>query len=174
MKKLLNSKEIYKGKIIKVFFDEVEVDGNLLMREVVRHNGGSAVLAERKGFFAFVRQYRHPLGREFLELPAGTRDGNETGEVTACRELQEECGLKAKDLLHICDFAVSPGYSDEILHIYYASDFEEVDRRLDEDEFLSVEWIDKKTAIQMAINGEIQDGKTLTALLWYQAKFGAL
>ena len=95
---------------------------------------------------------------------------------------QERCGKQAnrhkgnrqKDLLHICDFAVSPGYSDEILHIYYASDFEEVDRRLDEDEFLSVEWIDKKIAIQMAINGEIQDGKTLTALLWYQAKFGAL
>ncbi len=170
MKKLLSSKELYKGKIINVYLEEVEVDGNRLVREVVRHNGGSAVLAEKDGLFAFVRQYRHPNGRNFLEIPAGTRDGDELGEVTAYRELQEECGLKAKSLTHICDFAVSPGYSNEILHIYYANDFETVERHLDEDEFLSVEWIDKEVAISMAINGEIQDGKTLTALLWYKAK----
>ena len=127
MKKLLNSKSIYNGKIINVFVDEVEVNGNLLVREVVRHNGGASVLAEKDGCFAFVSQYRHPHGRELLELPAGTRDGDELGELTAYRELQEECGLRAKKLTHICDFAVSPGYSSEILHLYYANEFDIVE-----------------------------------------------
>lgn len=171
MKKLLNSKSIYNGKIINVFVDEVEVNGNLLVREVVRHNGGASVLAEKDGCFAFVSQYRHPHGRELLELPAGTRDGDELGELTAYRELQEECGLRAKKLTHICDFAVSPGYSSEILHLYYANEFDIVEAHLDEDEFLSVKWIKKEEALKMALNGEIIDGKTLTALFWYSVKF---
>ena len=171
MKKILNSKTIYDGKIINVSLDEVEVDGNLLIREVVHHRGGASVLAEKDGCFAFVKQYRHPHGRDFLELPAGTRDGNETGEVTALRELQEDCGLKAKKLIHICDFAVSPGYSNEVLHLFYANEFETVDCNLDDDEFLSVEWIDKEKALNMALSGEIIDGKTLTAILWYNVNF---
>lgn len=171
MKKLLNSKNIYAGKIVNLFVEEVEVDGNLLVREVVRHRGGASVLAEKDGCFAFVSQYRHPHGRAFLELPAGTKDGEETGESTAFRELQEECGLKAKKLVHICDFAVSPGYSSEILHLYYANEFEIVDAHLDDDEFLSVKWIEKDKAIEMALNGDIIDGKTITALLWYKVKY---
>ncbi len=172
MKKLLNSKAIYNGKVINVYLDEVEYDGMLLKREVVRHRGGAAVLAEKDGKFAFVRQYRHPFGELFFEIPAGTRDGDESGETTAFRELQEECGLKAEKLEHICDYAVSPGYTDEVLHLFYANAFEEVSQHFDDDEELTVEWLDKKLCLSMAINGEIKDGKTMIVLLWYLNKYG--
>ena len=172
MKKLLSSQTIYEGKIIKVYLEKVEYDGSLLTREVVRHRGGAGILAEKDGKFAFVRQYRHPFGEVFFEIPAGTRDGGESGEITAFRELQEECGLKAKSLRHICDYAVSPGYTDEVLHLYYANDFELTNQNLDDDEQLTVEWIDKKTCFEMALNGQIKDGKTMLVLSWYQNVFG--
>ena len=167
MKKLLNSKEIYKGKIVSLYFDEVEYDGMNLKREVVRHRGGSAVLAKLNEKFAFVRQYRHPFGEEFFEIPAGTRDFNEDPKQTAYRELQEECGLRAKDLQLICEYAVSPGYTDEVLYLYYADEFDFVEQNFDEDEKLSVEWLSVQECIDMALNGKIKDGKTNIVLLWY-------
>lgn len=171
MSKLLSSKTIYEGKVINVYLERVENEGQTLTREVVRHRGGAAVLAERNGKFAFVRQYRHPFCDNFLEVPAGTRDGNEAGEETAFRELQEECGLKAKKLYHVCDYAVSPGYTDEVLHLFYANDFEEVNQNFDDDESLTVEWIDKEKCFEMALNGEFLDGKVMILLFWYMNRF---
>ena len=141
----------------------------LLKREVVRHRGGAAVLAERDGKFAFVRQYRHPCGEDFFEIPAGTKDSTEKSEATAYRELQEECGLKADHFTFICDYAVSPGYTDEVLSLFYANNFTDVAQSLDEDESLSVEWVSVEESLQMALSGKIKDGKTLVALLWYNA-----
>ena len=106
MIKLLNSQKIFDGRVIKVFRDEISEDGVSLYREVVRHGGGACVLAEKDGAFAFVRQYRHPVGEYMLELPAGKREGNEDFEVTARRELEEECALKAKELKKITVFAL--------------------------------------------------------------------
>ena len=170
MKMLLKSDCIYNGKIVNLFFDEVEYNGMLLKREVIRHRGGAAVLAEKDGKFAFVRQYRHPFGKEILEIPAGTKDGSESGEVTAIRELMEECGLKANKVEFITDFFVSPGYTDEVLNLYYANEFELVDQNFDDDEDLTVLWIDKNECFKMALNGEISDGKTQLVLFWYMAK----
>lgn len=169
MTKILSTKTIYNGKVINLYFDEVEHDGMLLKREVVRHRGGAAVLAERDGKFAFVRQYRHPFREDFFEIPAGTKDSTEKSEATAYRELQEECGLKADHFTFICDYAVSPGYTDEVLSLFYANNFTDVAQSLDEDESLSVEWVSVEESLQMALTGKIKDGKTLVALLWYNA-----
>ena len=172
MKKLLKSDFIYKGRVVNLYLEEVEYNGMKLTREVVRHNGGAGILAEKDGKFVFVSQYRHPFGDLFLEIPAGTRDGNEAGEITAYRELIEECGLKAKILHFICDYAVSPGSTNEVLNLFYANDFELVEQHFDDDEDLSLVWIDKQKCIDMALNGEFKDGKTMLALLWYIAKYG--
>ncbi len=169
MIKLLNSQKIFDGRVIKVFRDEISEDGVSLYREVVRHGGGACVLAEKDGAFAFVRQYRHPVGEYMLELPAGKREGNEDFEVTARRELEEECALKAKELKKITVFAVSPGYDDELIGVFYANKFENSKQKLDDDEILTFEWIEKQKAFEMAENGEITDGKTLLALWWYKA-----
>lgn len=164
-----NKKEIYKGKVVDLFVDELEIDGAKVRREVVRHRGGAAILAEKDGRFAFVRQYRHPMGEEIWEIPAGTRDENEPPETTALRELEEECGLVAKNLRLIGRFAVSPGYTDEILYIYFADEFDRGTVHLDDDEFLSFSWIEKEKAFEMAESGEIYDGKTLFALYKYKS-----
>ena len=169
MIKLLNSQKIFDGRVIKVFRDEISEDGVSLYREVVSHGGGACVLAEKDGAFAFVRQYRHPVGEYMLELPAGKREGNEDFEVTARRELEEECALKAKELKKITVFAVSPGYDDELIGVFYANKFENSKQKLDDDEILTFEWIEKQKAFEMAENGGITDGKTLLALWWYKA-----
>ena len=169
MIKLLNSQKIFDGRVIKVFRDEISEDGVSLYREVVRHGGGACGLAEKDGAFAFVRQYRHPVGEYMLELPAGKREGNEDFEVTARRELEEECALNAKELKKITVFAVSPGYDDELIGVFYANKFENSKQKLDDDEILTFEWIEKQKAFEMAENGGITDGKTLLALWWYKA-----
>ena len=169
MKNLISSKLLYDGRVIKVFFEEVEVDGMLLKREIVRHNGGCAVLTEKDGKFAFVSQYRHPFGEDFFELPAGMREIGEATDITAAREVEEECGLKPTSLEFICEFAVSPGYTNEIISIYYANDFIISKQNFDEDEKIIVHWLDKDEALNLAKSGKIKDGKTLVALLWYMA-----
>lgn len=169
MKKILSSKSLYDGKIIKVFLDEVMVDDLYMKREVVRHRGGCAILAERDDKFVFVTQYRHPFGEDFFEIPAGTREVGEDVAVTASRELEEECGFKPKGLQFICEYAVSPGYTDEVLYLYYANELVESKQNFDEDERINLIWMPKKQALDLAKSGKIKDGKTLISLLWYIA-----
>lgn len=170
--KLVSSELKYNGRIIKVYLDSLDIDSQIVYREIIRHNGGACVLAERDGKFAFVKQYRHPFGRDFLEIPAGTKDAGERPEVTAIRELEEECGLVAKNIIFVCDFAVSPGYTDESISIYYCNKFENGNQKLDEDEKLSVLWLEKEVVFNMLTSGQIKDGKTVMALYWYMLKFG--
>lgn len=170
MNKTISSKSIYNGKVVKLFVDKIQNDDIFAVREVVRHSGGAAVLAEKDGKFAFVRQYRHPLGEEIYEIPAGTREQGEDPIVTAARELSEECGLIPKNLALISAFAVSPGYTDEILHVYYADEFEYSHVCLDSDERLVTRWIDKEKALKMLSEQAFIDAKTIIALQWYKNK----
>ncbi len=166
MQKIVKSQTIYEGRVIKVYRDRVMQGETEVLREVVRHSGGACVLAEKNGKFAFVRQYRHAVGRDMLEIPAGKRDGGEDFCVTAARELQEECALKPLALKKIAEVCVSPGYDDEVIGIFYANSFEPSVQHLDDDEELTVEWIDKFAAYDMVKKGEITDAKTVIALLW--------
>ena len=103
MIKTLKSEIIYDGRVIKVYRDEIEQSGKPAVREIVRHGGGACVLAEKGGKFAFVKQYRHALGKDVLEIPAGKRENGEAFEITACRELEEECALKPQKIKKITE-----------------------------------------------------------------------
>ena len=136
--KTLSSQSIFDGRIIHVHVDEVELEnGKTAMREVVDHPGGVsvAVLTEKNELF-FVRQFRYPFGEVTEELPAGKMDRGETHEAAARRELSEEVGCEAGELLYLGELLVSPGYSTEAIHMYLARELTHGAQHLDEDEFL--------------------------------------
>ena len=102
--------------------------------------------------------------QEFQKLSGGIK-----GRFTAAlRELEEECGLVANEIQFICEFAVSPGYTDEKIFLYYANNFNKGKQNFDEDESLTVIWMQKEQAFEMLKNGEIKDAKTVIALQWYK------
>lgn len=163
-----NKKEyIYKGKILSLRKDEVILpDGKSAIREVVEHSGGSTVLCEKDGEILLVKQFRYPYKEITLELPAGKLNEGETPEQTAIRELEEEGGIIAGRVKKLFDVYPTPAYTNEIIRIYQAEDIKEGAVNLDEDEFLSAVWVDKKELKRMIDSGEIKDAKTLIALLY--------
>ena len=164
--KTKNSTVLYDGKILTLTKDEVILkNGKTALREVVHHSGGSTVLCEKDGKILLVKQFRYPYKKELLELPAGKLNKGETPKETAIRELREEAGVVCKDVELLFECYPSPGYTDEVIYIYKATDFTFTSQNLDEDEFLSAVWIDKEKLKEMVKNKEIKDGKTLIALL---------
>lgn len=164
--KTVSKNYIYNGKILNLRKDEITLpNGAFAVREVVEHSGGSAVLCERDGKILLVKQFRYPYKEEIWEIPAGKLNPGETPEETAFRELEEEGGVIAARMEKLFDVYPSPGYTDEIIRIYLASEISDGVRHLDEDEFLSGEWFDKETLKKMIESGEIKDGKTLIVLL---------
>ena len=165
--KTLSSESIYKGKVLNLKKDKVElIDNSTSYREVVEHSGGACVLCEMDGKILLVNQFRYPYKCELLELPAGKINPNEQPEITAIRELEEEGGIKAERVELMFKVYPSPGYTNEIIYVYKAvGKIEKTQTRLDEDEFLDAVWLDKQTLKQMIQKGEIKDGKTLIGLL---------
>ncbi len=164
--KTLNKNYIYKGKILNLRRDDVVLpDGNTAIREIVEHSGGACVLVENEGKFLFVKQFRYAYGKEIYEIPAGKINLGEDTSVTAIRELEEECGYRAESVELMFKCYPSPGYTNEIIYIYKAKNITKTTTHLDEDEFLSCEWIDRETVKRMIASGELCDGKTLIALL---------
>ncbi len=142
-------------------------DGRESVQDVIEHPGGITVVAfDPDGMLLMVRQYRHPAGRYLLELPAGTMDPDETPEVCAERELQEETGYRPGDLRKLGGFYLAPGYDAEYQHVFYASQLTESKLEGDE-ETLSLERYDFQEALQMVSDGRIEDAKTAGALLLY-------
>lgn len=166
MSRVIKSQTVYEGKVIKVYREYITQGDGEALREVVRHSGGACVLAEKNGEFAFVRQYRHAMDKDMLEIPAGKLENGEAFNITAARELEEECALKPLNLTKIAEVCVSPGYDDEVIGIFFASEFSPSVQKLDDDEELTVEWIKKEQAYAMVRSGEITDAKTVIALLW--------
>ncbi|MBO4262701.1 MAG: NUDIX hydrolase [Clostridia bacterium] len=171
MEKTLSSKKIYDGNVIKLRVDEIENDeGKKGSREIISHNGGAAVLAVKDGKILLERQFRYAYGEELWEVPAGKRDKNEDFAVTARRELEEETGYVPTSLKEIFTMYPSPGYTDEIIKIFYADEFVSGKTHLDETEELTAEWVDEKHAYKLINDGKVKDAKTLIALLWNKAK----
>lgn len=170
VEKQLESKIVFQGNVIKVRLDKVELpDHTAATREVFEHPGGCAILAldfDDKIFF--VKQYRYPLGQVITELPAGKIDANEQPFSTAKRELEEEIGYQAKSWRSLGIIYPSPGYLQEVLHLYLATDLTKTKQDLDEGEFLIVEKYSLEKAVQMIASGEISDAKTIVALLKYK------
>jgi|SRR5687768_2078427 len=164
---LISSEVLVEGRAFKVRRDALKTpDGRQTKLEIVEH-GGSVVLLpiDSEGNLLFVHQYRHAVGRDLMELPAGTRDGEEPFEECAAREIREETGMEAGSLLKIGEFYLVPGYSTEFMAVFVATELKENPLQADEDEFLQVEKIPLKQAIEMAEQGRVQDAKSLAALL---------
>ena len=171
LEKQLSSKEIFQGRVVHLFLDEIELpNGHKSTREVIRHQGAVCIVPLLEdGRVLMVRQYRYPFSQVMLELPAGKIDPGETPDVCAVRELSEETGAVAESLLPLGDFYPSVAYTDEVIHLYLAKGLHFGAMHTDEDEFLQLERIPLRELINQVMAGEIPDGKTQTALLkaWY-------
>ena len=164
---LIKSETLLQGRAFKVRRDYLKTpNGRETKLEIIEH-GGSVVLIplDDDGNLLFVRQYRHAAGADLLELPAGTRDENEPFEKCAAREIREETGMEAGKLQKVGEFYLAPGYSTELMAVFLATDLKHNPLEADEDEFLQVEKIPLKKAIEMAEGGDIPDAKSLAALL---------
>lgn len=166
--KEISTKKIYDGKVVKLRLDDVITDKGIpAKREVVSHNGGSSVLAVKDGKILLEKQFRYPYNEVLWEIPAGKRDGDEEFIETAKRELEEETGYIPLNLKEVFKVYPTPGYSDEIIGIFYADEFKKGNIHFDETEDISSFFLEPDEVYSMIEKGEIKDGKTLIALLWY-------
>jgi len=166
--KQLTSEYIYEGKVIKLRRDTALLpNGNTAAREVIEHNGGVCVAAlTDNDEILFVRQFRYPYFETVLEIPAGKRD-SATEDPLKCgiRELKEETGATAERFIPLGELYPTPGYCGEIIWLFAATGLTFGNACPDEDEFLSVEKIPLKKAVEMILSGEIKDAKTQAAVL---------
>jgi ADP-ribose pyrophosphatase len=161
----LSTQPVFDGKIISLQVDTVRLpDGNTATREVVKHPGAVAVLALSNNKMLVVEQYRQPMQRTEVEIPAGKLDKGEDPLVAAGRELQEETGFHSGDLKLLKSFYTSPGFADEIIHLYVTTNAQPGDMSLDEDEFLEVSELTLEEAYQYMADGRIADAKTMMAV----------
>ncbi|HEK6347605.1 NUDIX hydrolase [Staphylococcus aureus] len=164
--KTIDRTVIYNGKIVDVEIHTVILpNGETSTRELVYHNGAVAVCAlTPKKEVVLVKQYRKPVEKPLLEIPAGKLEDDEDRVEAAKRELEEETGYIAKELTHVVDMYGSPGFCDEQLSIYFTDNVEEGTVHLDEDEFVEVIKVPIENVKSMLMNKEIEDAKTIIAL----------
>ncbi len=167
LEKRIDGEEKYKGVIVRVRLDRAELcDGKIVRREVVEHPGGVCILpVDEEGNCTMVRQFRYPFGRMMLEAPAGKLEYGEDPLECAVRELSEETGYTADELIDLGAMCTSPGFSTEVLHIYLALGLHAGKSHPDEGEFLNVEKIPLNKLSEMVMANEIDDGKTIAAVL---------
>ncbi len=163
---LLKSEVLMKGRAFCIRRDYLKTpDGRETKYDIIEHSGSVVIIPiDDNGNVLLVRQYRHATGGDLLELPAGTLDDAEDPYVCAAREIREETGKAADKLTELGEFYLAPGYSTEFMIVYLATGLSDDPLEADADEFLSVESIPIREAIQMAERGEIPDAKSLAAL----------
>lgn len=162
---LIRSEKVYSGRAFSIRRDQVLLpDKRQTDLDIVDHVGSVVILPiDAQGNILFVRQYRHAVGLDLLELPAGTLEPGEEAETCAHREVREETGMSAGSLQPLGGFFLAPGYSTEYMHVYLASDLSVDPLDADADEFLSVEKIPVRKALSMASQGLLPDAKSLAA-----------
>jgi ADP-ribose pyrophosphatase len=170
IEKTLNKQTIYQGKIISVDITEVLLpNGQRASREIVRHQGAVGILAvtpENK--MLMVRQFRKPLERAIIEIPAGKLEQGENPLQCAKRELKEETGFDAQIFKPLTSFYTSPGFANEILHLYWAEELTNGEAAPDEDEFVDILEVSLPEAFDYIQTGEIIDAKTILAVYYWQ------
>ncbi len=163
-----SNKEVFSGRLLKVQLDHVTLpDGNDTTREYIHHPGAVAIvplLAD--GRVVLVKQCRYPLRTLLWEIPAGKLDHGDSEDPMDCarRELSEETGYEAQNWQHLISIATTPGFSDEIIHLYKAWDLQKFAQHTDEDEFIGVQAFTPQQLRTMVAAGELYDAKTLCAL----------
>jgi ADP-ribose pyrophosphatase len=163
----ISSEVLLQGRVFKIRRDTLKApDGRETKYEIIEH-GGSVVIVpiDGNGNVLFVRQYRHAAGNDLLELPAGTRDGEEPFEECAAREIREETGMESGTLQKVGEFYLAPGYSTEFMAVFLATDLKDNPLDGDDDEFLELEKIPLKEVNAMFERGDMLDAKSLAAWL---------
>jgi len=170
----IGKEKIFSGKIIDLYVEDVELpNGKTSKREIIKHPGAVAIIAVTdEGKILMVRQYRKALERTLVEIPAGKLEKGEEPFKTAKRELEEETGYTCKHLKPLISFYTSPGFADELVHLYLAQGLEKLDvkKDLDEDEFVDLLEVTLEEANQLVQSGEIYDAKTAYAVLYLNLK----
>ena len=165
--KTLNSKVMFEGRILKMMVDDVELpDGTTSFREIVGHPGGVCVAPiDDDNNLYFVKQYRYPYHEIVLELPAGKLEKGMSPLENGKRELKEEVGAEGYSFISLGQVYPSPGYTQEIIHLYACKIKNIGNQQLDQGEFLNVEKIHIDKAVEMVLNNQLPDSKTQIAIL---------
>lgn len=166
---IIGSEYVYEGKIVNLRVDRVRFpSGDIKPREVVEHRPAVAILAaDADGGIYLVSQYRHAIGEVIYEIPAGLVEDGESNAETASRELQEEAGLKPGSLREIFTLYSSPGFSDEKIFFFLATDLTPSKLPQDDDEYVVANKFSLAEIRRMIADGRINDAKTVAALCWY-------
>lgn len=165
--KTVDSRRIYAGKIINLRVDRVELpNGKISIREIVEHPGAVAVVPlTEEGHVIMVEQFRKALEMVTLEIPAGKLEPGEDPKECALRELEEETGMRGTKIIPVCTFFSSPGFSDEIMHLFVAQELIPACQNPDTDEIINPVTLPLAEAVNMIYAGKIVDGKTIVGLL---------
>lgn len=173
VEKTTHSTPIYSGKIIQVHVDDVVLaNGIKAKREIVKHPGAVGIIPITKDKkIIFVKQYRKPLEKELLEIPAGRLEKDEAPDITAVRELEEETGYTTSSVSLITSFYTSPGFADELIYLYMTTDLSLVDHPVEGDEHGQIELVELTLdeAVQYVEEQKIHDAKTNYAILYLQS-----
>ncbi len=171
---VLSSEPLYLGKLVHLYLEEVKLpNGEPGRREIIKHPGAVAMVPLHKnGDVLLVRQFRLAANQVMLEIPAGTLNPGEDPLLAAGRELQEEVRVRAGKLERIGGQFAAPGYTTEYIHLYLATDLTVAPLELDEDEFLEIVRMPFDEAIRRVLAGEINDSKTISALLLAARRLG--
>ncbi len=173
MIKVINSITRHQGRTFKLVSEKISLDnGGTTELDIIRHPGASAIVPMvNKDEIIMLKQYRHAVGGYLWEIPAGTFDGSEDPLLCAQRELREETGFIADTWHKLSEIFLVPGYSDERIHIFWASDMTPAKQQLDADEIIEVHTVKFKDALNMIHKGDIRDSKTITGICLAQNQF---
>jgi ADP-ribose pyrophosphatase len=167
---VLSHQEIYRGKIVTLHVDTIQQEsGKTTVREVVLHPGGvAAIPILDDGRILLIRQFRYPIGKFILELPAGKLDSGQPPLETVAREIEEETGYCACTLSHLTTFYTTPGICNESIHLFVARGLIQSTQRLEEGEHITLEAYTLEECLKKIATEEINDGKTILGILWYK------
>ena len=169
--KLLRQEPIYKGRVINITKDEVVCpNGQTSLREIVHHRGGVAILFKVDDKFIFEKQYRYAMNEEIIEMPAGKLEEGEIPLEAAKRELLEETGYRSLEMIHLGDSYPTPGYSTEVIHLYYCPKAVKEERHLDNDECIDLIYLTLEEIEEMIAQGKIKDSKSVASIFLYKKK----
>ncbi|MBR2411485.1 MAG: NUDIX hydrolase [Clostridia bacterium] len=166
--KQLNSTNVYKGRLLDVYSDEIVLpNGHKSKREYIKHVGAACVVpVDDEGNVIIEKQFRYPFSKVLTEIPAGKLDSKAEPHLDAAlRELKEETGYSAEKMIYLGEFYPTCAYSDEIIHMYLATGLKKGEQKLDDDEFVGVEKMPLEELVAEIMKGNIPDGKTQTAIL---------
>ena len=164
--KVFERRDIYRGRLFELLIERVKLPNGCVSEiERIRHPGAAAIVPLLPDYrVVMIKQYRHSVGQDLWEIPAGTMNPDESPFECAKRELREETGFEAEWFQKLAEIFPVPGYSDERIHLYRATGLTPVKQALDEDEILEIHPIPFEEVLQMIVRGDIQDAKSISGL----------